>query len=64
MAVIGVLRTCTVVVPDSDRYLIVQRPTGQCGILCVQCGRTSWHPCDVMHRYCHACHTFFEERHA
>jgi hypothetical protein len=27
-------------------------------ITCATCGRTSWHPGDVEHRYCGACHHF------
>jgi hypothetical protein len=29
---------------------------------CPDCGRTSYHPQDVAHRYCGACHTFPEDR--
>lgn len=36
-------------------YEIVE---GGKAIKCLRCGRTSWHPEDVSHRYCGACHAF------
>lgn len=31
------------------------------GIKCLRCGRTSWHPKDVEHRYCAHCGRFHQE---
>lgn len=33
---------------------------GSTGIKCLRCGRTSFHPQDVEHRYCGHCHEFHE----
>ena len=30
-------------------------------ITCPKCGRTSYHPEDVRHRYCGACHQFHDD---
>lgn len=44
-------------------YILVQHEedSDRRGIMCLTCGRTSWHPQDVAHKYCGACQVFHED---
>jgi hypothetical protein len=55
------LRADWIVHSTEDRYLIITRPNGAQGILCMTCGRASWHLEDVRQRYCGNCHVFHED---
>jgi hypothetical protein len=46
------------------RYLLVTQKTSQgpvTGITCLDCGFTSYHPQDVIHRYCPRCRVFHDD---
>lgn len=43
---------------DGDNGLSGQRPVQPGGYTCPRCGRTSYHPEDLYHGYCGACHDF------
>lgn len=45
---------------DNPTYEIIDDDRGK-AIKCLICGRTSWHPEDVCHRYCGACMVFHED---
>lgn len=40
-------------------YSLVRLVSGEVGIHCYDCKRTSFHPKDVENRYCGCCHKFF-----
>ena len=44
-------------VPPPQTHQIVEQG-GRRGITCLVCGRTSWHPLDVVNKYCGNCHAF------
>jgi ribosomal protein L37E len=41
-------------------YTLVTKD-GVTGIRCLTCGRTSYHPEDVRHKYCGHCHIFHDK---
>lgn len=47
--------------PSDDTYVLVARTNGEAGIFCKVCGRVSWHPKDVEHRYCGNCNKFHHD---
>ncbi len=47
--------------PPEPTHVLVRRH-GREGIECLVCGMTSWHPEDVVNRYCGNCHRFTRSR--
>lgn len=45
--------------PPEPTFVLVEG-SNRVGIQCLRCGRTSWHPDDVQHRFCVACGLFHE----